>query len=240
MEWPSSFEELRSEQQRLAEAELEPWSLPAEPVSIGGCFFCSPRGISGAGALGDKSWAGAALIEPDGSVVTAYVAGVASAPYRAGLLALREGPLLERALRDLPSRPEVLLVNATGQDHPRRSGLALHLGAVLDLPSVGVTNRLLLAEGPWPKSALWERSPLTLDGERVGFWLRTREGARPLAVHAAWRTDPETAAAVVRRATRGPGRTPTPLHHSRRIARQARAVAEGRWRWRDSSPQPTG
>jgi len=53
------------------------------------------------------------------------------------MLALREGLLLEQAMRALPIAPEVLVVNATGRDHPRRAGLALHLGAVLGLPTVG-------------------------------------------------------------------------------------------------------
>jgi deoxyribonuclease V len=63
--------------------------------------------------------------------------GPAGGPYLPALLTLREGPLLEQAVRALPITPEVLVVNATGRDHPRRAGLALHLGAVLGLPSVG-------------------------------------------------------------------------------------------------------
>ncbi|HEY8236284.1 MAG TPA: endonuclease V, partial [Gaiellaceae bacterium] len=70
--------------------------------------------------------------------------------YEPGLLALREGPVLETAVRALTARPDALLVDATGRDHPRRAGLALQLGAILDLPSVGVTHRPLLADGDWP------------------------------------------------------------------------------------------
>jgi deoxyinosine 3'endonuclease (endonuclease V) len=57
--------------------------------------------------------------------------------YLPTLLALQEGLLLEQAVRALPIAPKVLVVNATGRDHPRRTGLALHLGAVLGLPTVG-------------------------------------------------------------------------------------------------------
>ena len=53
---------------------------------------------------------------------------------------MREGPLLEAAVRALEVEPDLLLVNATDRDHPRRAGLALHLGALLDLPTVGVTH----------------------------------------------------------------------------------------------------
>ena len=67
-----------------------------------------------------------------------------------GDIDLAGGPLLEAAILALTERPEVLLANATGRDHPRGAGLALHLGAVLDLPSIGVTDRPLLGEGREP------------------------------------------------------------------------------------------
>ena len=118
--------------------------------------------------------------------------------------------------------PDVLLVDATGRDHPRRAGLALHLGAVLDLPTVGITHRPLLAAGERPPDARGTTSPLTIGGTVVGCWLRTRPGTRPLAVHAAWRTDPETAERVVTE-TLGGWRTPEPLRIARRLARVARA-----------------
>jgi deoxyribonuclease V len=228
VDWPRSSEELVAEQRRLAEADAGCWTPPAGRWAIGGCFVCSGRGKEGAGAHGDPEWAGAALVEPDGRVVTAVVAGQAGAPYEAGLLALREGAVLEAAVRGLPQAPAVLLVDATGRDHPRRAGLALHLGAMLGLPTVGVTHRPLLADGEWPAARRGERSPLRLAGELVGYWLVTREGARPLAVHAAWRTDPEIAVRVVLAASDGPARTPEPLRQARRVARLARAVAEGR------------
>ena len=119
----------------------------------------------------------------------------------------------------------MLLVNATGRDHPRGAGLALHLGAVLDLPTVGVTHRPLLAAGDWPPDETGAMAPLELKGEAVGAWVRTRAGTRPLAVHAGWRTDPGTAAAVVLAASAG-ARTPEPLRQARRIARSRRAEAQ--------------
>jgi deoxyribonuclease V len=150
------------------------------------------------------------------------VAGHAGAPYQAGLLALREGPLLEAAVRALGDGPDVLLVDATGRDHPRRAGLALHLGAVLGVPTVGVTHRPLLAEGEWPADVKGATAALVLAGEQVGAWVRRRAGARPVAAHAAWRTDTDTAVAIVLR-TAGSHRTPEPLRRARRLARLARA-----------------
>ncbi len=71
------------------------------------------------------------------------------------------------------------------------------------------------------------RTPLVLEGEPVGFWLCTRDGTRPLAVHAAWRTAPETAVEVVSRALRAGARTPEPIRRARQAARRARAAAGG-------------
>ena len=225
VEWPGSPRELIAEQDALAVAQPPPWRPHGGSLPVAGCFVCFPRGVAGVGAPGDRGWAGAALVSPDGDLATAAVTGTAGARYRAGLLALREGPLLEAAVRALPSLPEVLLVNATGRDHPRRAGLALHLGALLGVATVGVTHRPLLAEGEWPGPSRGARSPLVLDGEEVGCWLRTRPGRRPLAVHAAWRTDAEAAAEVVLGVCGERARTPQPLRQARRVARTARAAA---------------
>jgi deoxyribonuclease V len=175
---------------------------------------------------GEPTWAAAALTDGRRLLWSSVAAGRAGAPYEPGLLALREGPLLEAAVRALPGAPEVVLVNATGRDHPRGAGLALHLGAVLDLPSVGVTDRPLVATGRIPGETRGDRSPLWFEGREVGCLLRTRRGARPVAVHAAWRTDVDAAAEVVLRSVRR-ARSPAPLRLARRLAREARARAGG-------------
>jgi deoxyribonuclease V len=223
--WPKSVDELTAAQRDLATSLRDPWVLPPGDVTLGGCFVCFEPG-SAPGGTGERAWAAAALLRRGRAPVQVVVEGHASARYRPGLLALREGPLLEDVVRGLPVRPEVLLVNATGRDHPRRAGLALHLGAVLDLPTVGVTDRTLLAEGPPPGNATWSRAPLLLEGEVVGAWLRTRAGVRPVAVHAAWRTDVDVGIEVLRR-TPGRMRTPEPIRLARQAARRARASASG-------------
>lgn len=224
--WPRTPGELEAAQRETASIRPPAWHPPEAGWSAAGCFVCFQRGKVGAGAAGDPAWAGAALTRPDGPAVFALVRGTAGFPYVPGLLALREGPLLEAAVLALPERPDVLIVNATGRDHPRRAGLALHLGARLDLPSVGVTARPLLAAGPVPADEARALSPLTLDGEVVGFWVRPRAGVRPLAAHAAWRTTPEVAAAVVLALCRR-RRTPEPLRLARQLAREARAQDAG-------------
>jgi deoxyribonuclease V len=217
--WPETAEELRAAQAELARAAPTPRRIGPEAL-VGACFVCSIRGKRGAGEAGDPAWAAAALT--DGRI--AVVEGRAGAPYGPGLLALREGPLLEAAVRALSQPPDVLIVDATGRDHPRRAGLALHLGAMLEVPSLGVTHRPLTASGDWPGDERGARTPLRIGNEIVGCWLRTRPGTRPLAVHAGWRVDVDTAAEIVLAHSRW--RTPEPLRLARRAARTARAGSE--------------
>lgn len=220
--WPTSPEQLIEEQNRLAATRVEPWQPSSSPLAIGACAVVFPRGLGGRGARGDPAWAAAAVLLRRSVVAEATVTGVAAAPYVPGLLALREGPCLEAAVRALAVAPDVLLVDATGADHPRRAGLALHLGAIIGIPTVGVTHRPLLAHGEWPDDARGAHAPLTLDGDVVGAWLRTRRGARPVAVHPGWRTTLADAIDVVSSTARG-HRTPEPLRHARNRARIARA-----------------
>ena len=195
---------------------------PDAPFAVGACVILFPRGQTGAGARGDPAWAGAAVLRRRRVLAQATITGEAAGPYIPGLLALREGPCLEAAVRALATAPDVLLVDATGADHPRHAGLALQLGAVLGLATVGVTHRPLLATGPWPRDVTGAHSPLSLDGARVGAWVRTRAGARPVAVHSGWGTTVEAAIEVVLGCSFG-HRTPEPFRHARQLARIARA-----------------
>jgi deoxyribonuclease V len=192
---------------------------------VGAAFVAFLRGEQGPGHPGDRAWVGAVLVR-DGRVVgEAVTLGVAGASYGPGLLALREGPMLAAALMALPITPDVLLVDATGRDHPRRAGLALQLGAALGVPSVGVTHRTLRARGDDAGPRPGDQSPLLLDGEEVARWVRTAPGVRAVVAHSAWRTDSSTAAEVVWRCAEG-WRTPEPLRQARRAAREARSAAE--------------
>jgi deoxyribonuclease V len=170
----------------------------------------------------------------DDVLVQAVVTGRVGAAYAPGLLALREGPILAAAVAELmAARPgasaglDVLLVDATGADHPRRAGLAVHLGAVTGVPTIGVTHRPLVAVGELPgEYRRGATAPVTVDGERVGYWVCTRDRARPVVAHAGWRTTAETAVEVTLAASTPAARTPVPLQEARRVAREARALAD--------------
>lgn len=222
--WPSNVDALMADQRRLAHATPTVWTPAATELCLGGCWVCFPRGYAGPGKAGDRAWAAAVACK--GALVDENVmTGAATAPYTPGLLALRVGPLMEAVTRSLSTAPDVLLVDGTGRDHPRGAGLALHLGAELDVPTVGVTHRPLLARGDWPGDDRGAVSPLRIGDEVVGCWVRTRSGVRPLAVHPGWRVTLQTAVeVVVRSAPRT--RTPEPLRLARHAARAARARAD--------------
>lgn len=226
--WPADSAALMARQRQLAAADPSPWQ-PGHRVAVGAsycCFAAGPRFAAGQHDGQARGWAAATRKDVGQRAVAATVDGRAHAAYMPGLLALREGPLREAAVWRLDRWPDVLLVDATGRDHPRRAGLALQLGAVLGLATVGVTDRPLVAGGEAPADRRGAHTPLWLDGEIVGRWLRTRAGVKPVAVHAAWRTTPEAAVEVVlAAATRA--RTPQPLREARRAARAARSLSKG-------------
>jgi len=103
-------------------------------------------------------------------------------PYVPGLLSFRECPAALAALDRLTRRPDILVCDGQGYAHPRRFGLACHLGVITDIPSIGVAkSRLIGAHEPVPdEKGAWV--PL-LDGEEVlGAVLRTRVGVKPVYV----------------------------------------------------------
>ena len=231
--WPPDADSLIAFQEWLgpeaaAGRAADRWRAPPSAVLAGGCFIASPTGTTGAGNAGDRAWVAAVTWRADTDAVVAQVVRTTTvpAPYAPGLLALREGPALAAAVSALDPAPDILLVDATGVDHPRRAGLAVHLGAVLGVATVGVTHRSLVARGEPPAELVrGATSPLILDGEEVARWVCTRTGTRALVAHAAWRTDPATAASVVLATSTGAGRTPVPLARARTAARAARARA---------------
>ncbi len=117
--WPLDAESLKEAQRELARAEPSLWRPPVGDLRVGGCWVCFPRGLRGRGSAGDAAWVAAVVMRGDRLVAQEVRRGVAGAPYSPGLLALRLGPLMEEAVRALPTRPDVLLVDATARDHPR-------------------------------------------------------------------------------------------------------------------------
>jgi len=108
-------------------------------------------------------------------------------PYVPGLLSFRELPGVLEALARLQRLPELILCDGQGLAHPRRFGIACHLGVLTDIPTIGVAKTRLIGEyaEPGPDKGDW--TPLLDKGERIGAVLRTRTGVKPVFVSAGHR-----------------------------------------------------
>lgn len=127
---------------------------------------------------------------------SATAVGAAEFPYVPGLFAFRELPTLLTALEKLDTRPDLLVADGHGLTHPRRFGLACHLGVETDLPTIGVAKTPLGQYTP-PDQARGARTPLVDAGEEVGAALRTQPGVKPVFVSVGHRVDLATACARV-------------------------------------------
>ena len=133
------------------------------------------------------SWPGLELLEK------AVVERPTDFPYIPGLLSFREVPALLLALSRLKEKPELLLCDGQGYAHPRRFGLACHLGVATDLPSIGVAKSRLVGRHREPGRTAGSRTPLTDRGETLGTVLRTKTGVKPLYVSCGHRMSLDTA-----------------------------------------------
>jgi deoxyribonuclease V len=132
------------------------------------------------------------------TVDSAVVTGKADFPYVPGLFAFRELPSLLEAMEELTVTPDLLVCDGQGLAHPRRFGLACHLGVVTGLPSVGVA-KTPMGRFEMPADARGAHADLVDDGEVVGRALRTRQGVKPVFVSVGHRIDLDRACAEVLR-----------------------------------------
>jgi deoxyribonuclease V len=134
----------------------------------------------------------------DGAIVEQHVVRRAVRfPYVPGLLSFREAPAILAALRRLRCEPDVFLFDGQGVAHPRRFGLASHLGVLIDRPSVGCAKRRLVGAGDDPEAAKGSTSLLCDGGECIGAIVRTRDHVKPIYVSIGHRISLATAVEVV-------------------------------------------
>jgi deoxyribonuclease V len=147
----------------------------------------------------EKLYAAVVVLElPSLRVVESVgVAGRAEFPYVPGLLSFREIPPLLKAFRKLRTTPDAVLVDGQGIAHPRRCGLASHLGLVLDLPAVGCAKSRLIGEYREPATRRGSASDLLDGGEVIGRVVRTRDGVAPLFVSVGHKISLDAAVALV-------------------------------------------
>jgi deoxyribonuclease V len=183
--------------------------------------FGTPRTIAGVdiGIRGERAraaivvFAWPELIEVERSTAELPV----RFPYVPGLLGFREVPCLVKAYERLRVEPDVALVDGHGLAHPRRFGVATHLGVELDIPTIGVGKSLLVGthRPVGPRRGAGVR--LVHKGEVIGTVLRTREGVRPVIVSIGHRVDLQAAVRLVLRCAKR-FRLPEPIRAAHRAA----------------------
>lgn len=117
-------------------------------------------------------------------------------PYVPGLLSFREIPALVAAMEKI-RRPDAILCDGQGRAHPRRFGLACHLGILLDLPAVGVAKSRLIGQAAEPGPRRGASTQILHEGEVIGRLLRTRDRVRPLYISIGHRITLEDATTLV-------------------------------------------
>jgi deoxyribonuclease V len=225
-------------------ADLHPWDLDyagavAVQRALAGRVEAGPalervETIAGADVSGGKKdeWIVAAVVVMrlrGGEVVEIAKAAVRAAwPYVPGCLSFREVPALAEAFRRLRTVPDLVLCDGQGFAHPRRMGLACHVGLLVGVPTIGCAKSRLLGEPASELGAARGSRAALMDGaERIGTVLRTRTGAKPLYVSVGHRIDLASAERwVLAAAPRF--RLPEPIRMAHQVVTEAKREMAGR------------
>ena len=196
------------------QCDLAPWVV-SQP------FHASSFILAGidTGYQGDLARAAVILMQyPELSVIEISVAQRrVQFPYRSGLLAFREGPVVLDALKGLHTRPQLLLIDGQGVAHPRRFGIACHIGLLTNLPSIGCAKTCLVGQYQAPPSDRGSFSHLTIDHEVIGAVVRTRSHVKPIYISVGHKIELSDCIRIVIECCRG-YRLPEPIRRAHRAA----------------------
>ena len=196
-EWRVDVAGARGIQRGLAAGVVRCGTI-GEPALVAGAD------ISGEDAGGMVRAAVVVLSHPDLEVVDMSVVTLRPGfPYVPGLLSFREVPLLLAAFEGITAVPDVLIADAQGIAHPRRLGLASHLGLFLDMPTIGCAKSILCGRHGELGEERGDHAPLVDGDEVIGAALRTRRGVKPVYVSIGHKVDLESAMRCVLEYCRG-------------------------------------
>ena len=147
-------------------------------------------------------------------------------PYVPGLLSFREGPVLLEVFAKLKTRPDAVMFDAAGYAHPRRFGLACHLGLWLDVPSLGCAKSILVGKARTPGKKPGALAPLMDRKEIIGSAVRTKHGIKPVYVSVGHKIDLASAVRLTLECCRG-YRLPEPTRQAHLHVNELRRAAMG-------------
>ena len=176
-DWNLTTSQARDLQNRLALDVCRLGSV-VDPRFIAGIDVSSPLRARGMGtaAVVVLAYPGLELIE------TQTICGQIDFPYVPGLLSFREAPLILQAFEKIKHAPDLIIVDGQGIAHPRRLGIAAHLGLFFNIPTIGCAKSRLCGtyQEPAPEAGNFEE--LTDNGESIGVVLRTKNNVKPLFI----------------------------------------------------------
>jgi len=219
--WDLSPAEAIALQQQLA-AQVSQNNQLKQVETIAGVDM-SVRGQAGRAAVAVFSFPDLVMI--DHAVATRTL----SFPYLPGLFSFREGPVVLAALERLADPPDLLIFDGQGLAHPRRFGLACHIGLLTGLPSIGCAKSRLIGQYQEPGPERGSYSPLIEDGQTIGAVVRTRSRVKPVFVSIGHRVDLPTSIHYVL-ACCGRYRLPEPIRWADRIAGGGQPPAQAKLR----------
>lgn len=198
------FQELKKEQRKLA------------PKVILRDSFTTIKTIGGADCAQTKNKIFACVVVcgfPSLKLIEVKTAVLSDPlPYKPGFLAYREMPAIIEAFNKLENEPDVLLVDGSGLLHPRKLGMASHLGLALNKPTIGLTKKFFIGN--------IEKGKIYLDNELAGFEIKTRDHANSLYVSPGHLVSLGTCLNIVRQSILPPHKLPEPLHLAHRFAKK--------------------
>jgi deoxyribonuclease V len=202
-----NIQELKKEQLRLAKKVVTKDDYD-EINFVGGCdqAYIDKRVISAVVVLDYKTLE---VVEKK------YAVAEAPVQYIPGFLSYRESPAVVEAVSKLQQKPDIMIVDANGILHPRKIGMASHLGILLDMPTIGIAKKLLLGEEKDGK--------VMVEGEKRAIAMKTKEHAKPIYVSIGHRVSLRTAETVVKKCMVEKHKLPEPLHEAHKYSNKVRA-----------------
>jgi deoxyribonuclease V len=214
-DWDVTRSEAVALQKELRErVRLRP--LPDDVKLVAGCDISFNK-------YSDVLYAGIVVIRlPDLTVVDrAGVTSTAKFPYVPGLLSFRETPAVLEAWERLKTRPDVVMLDGQGLAHPRRFGIACHVGLLTGVPSVGCGKTLLVGDYEQPDEEAGSSTPLVHKGDVVGAVVRTKTRVNPVFISPGHLADVPTSVALALRCT-GRYRIPEPTRNAHLFVNELR------------------
>ncbi|MDI6860363.1 MAG: endonuclease V [Methanocellales archaeon] len=192
-------------------SEHDSWALIKAQEMVASCAlvedqFGELKTIAGVDQafLGDEIISGIVVLDYDTMDVMEKTCSIEEVdfPYIPTFLSFREGPAILSAFHSLKTRPDLLMIDGCGINHPRKAGLATCIGVALDIATIGVAKKLLCGMVKEPTS-VGEHNFILLDGQYVGASLLSKKGSKPIVIAPGHKVSLRTTIKIVRHCLRG-------------------------------------